>query len=98
LNLHKESNFKCAARCAFTFSPIQAHVNPSRPRSAGDNAGADASWHEARNELEALLPQQLDDTVLLADLAPVAAAQKDKAAALTFTERVTGLVPSRKTC
>ena len=60
---------------------------------AGDNTAAQASWRQARTELEALSPQQPDNISLFGDLALTAAGQGDKTDALAFAERCIALVP-----
>jgi TolB-like protein/Flp pilus assembly protein TadD len=62
----------------------------------GDNGAAQTSWRQARNELEALLPEQSDNWILFGDLALTAAAQGDKTAALAFAERGIALLPIEK--
>ena len=62
----------------------------------GDTAAANATWRQARSELEALLPEQPEDYFLIGDLALGAAFQGDKSAAIAFAERATALVPMEK--
>ncbi|MBA3962196.1 MAG: hypothetical protein H0X40_09875 [Chthoniobacterales bacterium] len=54
---------------------------------AGDKAAAQASWRQARGELEAFRAEQPDNWALLDDLALVSAGLDDKAAALALVER-----------
>ncbi len=61
--------------------------------AAGDTAAAQATWQEARRELEALLKEQPDNSSLLQDLALVTMGLGDKAAAMTLVEHAIAVRP-----
>ncbi|MFL6539058.1 MAG: hypothetical protein ACJ8JD_12860 [Chthoniobacterales bacterium] len=63
---------------------------------AGDKAGAQASWQQARIELEKSLTEQPDNYALLGDLALASMGLGDKAAAFKFVERAKGLINIEK--
>jgi tetratricopeptide (TPR) repeat protein len=63
---------------------------------AGNHAGAEESWREARNELEPFLKEQPENFSLTGDLALVNAGLGEKADALTLTERAIAMVPIEK--
>jgi len=63
---------------------------------AGDQAAAQASWRQARSELEAFLVEQPDNYSLLGDLALTNMGLGDKAAALSFAERAIAANPIEK--
>jgi TolB-like protein/Tfp pilus assembly protein PilF len=63
---------------------------------AGDHTAAQATWREARAELEAFLKEQPENWSLLDDLALIAAGLGDKAAAFTLIERAIALHPIEK--
>jgi TolB-like protein/class 3 adenylate cyclase/Tfp pilus assembly protein PilF len=54
---------------------------------AGDHAGAQATWRQARSELEPFLKEQPDNYSLLGDLALTMMGLGDKAKALALSER-----------
>jgi TolB-like protein/Tfp pilus assembly protein PilF len=60
---------------------------------AGDHIAAQATWREARAELEAFLKEQPENWSLLDDLALIAMGLGDKAAAFTLIERAIALHP-----
>src|SRR5438874_1946727 len=62
----------------------------------GDHAAAEASWRQARTELEPFLKDQPDNFQLLADLALTDISLGDKAAALTMAERAVAVIPIEK--
>ena len=63
---------------------------------AGENAAAQESWRQARNELNSFLKDQPDNVILLADLAFTNAGLGDKAAALALCERSIAAAPLAK--
>ena len=63
---------------------------------AGDHAAAQESWREARNELEAFLKEQPDNSAVIGDLALTIAALSDKTAALALSERAMTANPTEK--
>jgi TolB-like protein/Tfp pilus assembly protein PilF len=63
---------------------------------AGDHTAAQATWREARAELEAFLKEQSENWSLLDDLALIAMGLGDKAAAFTLIERAIALHPIEK--
>jgi serine/threonine protein kinase/tetratricopeptide (TPR) repeat protein len=63
---------------------------------AGDHAGAQESWLEARSELEAFLKQQPENWGLMGDLALTTAFLNDKASALSLSERAIAANPIEK--
>jgi serine/threonine protein kinase/Tfp pilus assembly protein PilF len=63
---------------------------------AGDNAGAQESWREARGELEAFLKQQPENWGLMGYLALTNTFLNDKAAALSLSERAMATNPVEK--
>jgi TolB-like protein/Tfp pilus assembly protein PilF len=63
---------------------------------AGDHIAAQATWREARAELEAFLKEQPENWSLLDDLALIAMGLGDKAAAFTLIERAIALHPIEK--
>jgi serine/threonine-protein kinase len=63
---------------------------------AGDQAGAQESWRQARSELEVFLAEQPDNYSLLGDLALTNMGLGDKAAALSFAERAIAANPIEK--
>src|SRR5438045_8448474 len=54
---------------------------------AGDNAAAQKSWRQARNELEPFLKEQPENNDLIGDLALINMGLGDKAAAFKLIER-----------
>jgi TolB-like protein/Flp pilus assembly protein TadD len=60
---------------------------------AGDHTAAQATWREARAELEAFLKEQPENWSLLNDLALITAGLGEKAAAFTLVERAIALHP-----
>src|SRR5207237_5493062 len=54
---------------------------------AGDHAGAQESWRQARSELEPFLKEQPENFQLIGDLAMTNVGLGDKAAALALAER-----------
>jgi tetratricopeptide (TPR) repeat protein len=62
----------------------------------GDHAAAEASWRQARLELEPFLKDQPDNFQLLADLALTDASLGDKVAALAVADRVTSVITPEK--
>src|SRR5215813_1306132 len=63
---------------------------------AGDHAGAQQSWRQARSELESFLKEQPENYVLIGDLALTNMALGDKAAALALSERGMAANPIEK--
>jgi len=63
---------------------------------AGDHAGAQATWRQARNELEPFLKEQPDNYSLLGDLALTMMGLGDKARALALSERAMAANPIEK--
>jgi serine/threonine protein kinase/Tfp pilus assembly protein PilF len=63
---------------------------------AGDNAGAQETWRQARSELEPFLKEQPDNFVLIGDLALTNMGLGDKAAALALAERAMAVNPIEK--
>jgi serine/threonine protein kinase/Tfp pilus assembly protein PilF len=63
---------------------------------AGDHAGAQESWLQARRELEPFVPEQAENHILLGYLALTAMSLGDKAAALDFAERAMAALPIEK--
>jgi serine/threonine protein kinase/tetratricopeptide (TPR) repeat protein len=63
---------------------------------AGDHAGAQGSWRQARRELESFLTEQPENYILIGDLALTDMALGDKAAALALAERAIAANPIEK--
>ena len=63
---------------------------------AGDHAGAQQSWRQARSELESFLKEQPENYLLIGDLALTNMALGDKAAALALSERAMAANPIEK--
>jgi TolB-like protein/Tfp pilus assembly protein PilF len=63
---------------------------------AGDRAGAQESWRQARRELEPFLKEQPDNFSLIGDLALTNMGLGDKAAALALSERAIAANPIEK--
>jgi TolB-like protein/Flp pilus assembly protein TadD len=63
---------------------------------AGDNAGAQESWRQARSELEPFLKEQPENYLLIGDLALTNMGLGDKAAALALAERAMAANPIEK--
>jgi tetratricopeptide (TPR) repeat protein len=63
---------------------------------AGDHAAAQASWSQARSELESFLKEQPDNYLLIGSLALTNMTLGDKAAALTLSERAMAALPMEK--
>jgi tetratricopeptide (TPR) repeat protein len=63
---------------------------------AGDQAAAQESWRQARNELEPFLREQPENYHLLGDLALTNMGLGDKAAALSLAERAMAVIPLEK--
>src|SRR5437667_73529 len=63
---------------------------------AGDHAGAQESWQQARSELESFLEEQPGNVFLIGDLAMTNTGLGNKAAALALSERATAAVPIDK--
>jgi TolB-like protein/Tfp pilus assembly protein PilF len=63
---------------------------------AGDRAGAQESWRQARRELEPFLKEQPDNYSLIGDLALTNMGLGDKAAALALSERAIAANPIEK--
>lgn len=63
---------------------------------AGDHAAAQASWSQARSELESFLKEQPDNYFLIGYLALTKIASSDKAAALVLSERAIAALPIEK--
>src|SRR6059058_1051929 len=62
----------------------------------GDHAAAEASWRQARTELEPFIKYQPENTQLLGDLAFTYANLGDKAAAMTVADRAMATVTPEK--
>jgi len=63
---------------------------------AGDHAAAQASWSQARSELEPFLKEQPENFSLIGDLALVSMGLGDKAAAFKFIEQAMAAIPIEK--
>jgi TolB-like protein/Tfp pilus assembly protein PilF len=63
---------------------------------AGDHAGAQESWRQARSELEPFLKEQPDNFSLIGDLALTNMGLEDKTAAFAFVEKGIAVVPIEK--
>jgi len=63
---------------------------------AGDHAGAEDSWKQARSELEPFLKEQPENWILIGDLALTNMGLGDKAAAFAFVEKGMMVVPIEK--
>jgi TolB-like protein/Tfp pilus assembly protein PilF len=63
---------------------------------AGDHAGAQESWRQARSELEPFLKEQPENYTLIGDLALINMGLGDKAAALALSERGIAANPIEK--
>ena len=63
---------------------------------AGDNVDAQATWQQARRELEAFLKEQPDNYLLIGDLALTTMGLGDKTAALALVERAMAANPIEK--
>jgi TolB-like protein len=63
---------------------------------AGDHAGAQESWRQARSELEPFLKEQPENFQLIGDLAMTNVGLGDKAAALALAERAIAVNPIEK--
>ena len=63
---------------------------------AGDHAAAQASWSQARSELESFLKEQPDNYLLIGYLALTNMGSGDKAAALAMSERAMAALPIEK--
>jgi tetratricopeptide (TPR) repeat protein len=63
---------------------------------AGDHAGAQESWRQARSELESFLKEQPENSQLIGDLALVSGGLGDKAAVLALAERAMSTNPLEK--
>jgi TolB-like protein/Tfp pilus assembly protein PilF len=63
---------------------------------AGDHAGAQESWRQARSELESFLKEQPKNYLLMGDLALTNMGLGDKAVALTLAERAMAAIPIEK--
>jgi tetratricopeptide (TPR) repeat protein len=63
---------------------------------AGDNVNAQATWQQARRELEAFLKEQPDNYELIGDLALTNMGLDDKVAALASAERAIAANPIEK--
>jgi TolB-like protein/class 3 adenylate cyclase/Tfp pilus assembly protein PilF len=63
---------------------------------AGDHAGAQESWRQARSEMEPFLKEQPDNYSLIGDLALTNMALGDKADALALSERAIAANPVEK--
>jgi tetratricopeptide (TPR) repeat protein len=63
---------------------------------AGDHAGAQQSWRQARSELESFLKEQPENYLLIGNLALTNMALGDKAAALALSERGMAANPIEK--
>ena len=63
---------------------------------AGDHAGAQESWRQARSELESFLKEQPENYNLIGDLALTNMGLGDKAAALALSERGIAALPIEK--
>jgi serine/threonine protein kinase/Flp pilus assembly protein TadD len=63
---------------------------------AGDQAGAQDSWRQARSELQAFLKEQPENYLLMADLALTHMGLGDKSAAFALTEQAMVALPIAK--
>src|SRR5262245_53600424 len=63
---------------------------------AGDHAGAQENWRQARSELESFFKEQPENYVLIGDLALINMGLGDKAAALALSERAIAANPIEK--
>src|SRR5947208_2437918 len=63
---------------------------------AGDHAAAQASWSQARSELEPFLKEQPENFSLIGDLALVSMGLGDKAAAFKLIEQAMAAIPIEK--
>ena len=63
---------------------------------AGDHAGAQETWRQARSELEPFVKEQPENFQLMGDLALTNASLGDKTAALALAERAMAAVPIEK--
>jgi len=63
---------------------------------AGNHAGAQESWQQARSELEPFLKEQPENLALIGDLALTNASLGEKSAALALAERAMATVPIEK--
>src|SRR5881398_578588 len=63
---------------------------------AGDHAGAQETWRQARSELESFLKEQPENLNLIGGLALTNAGLGDKAAALALSERGIAVLPIEK--
>jgi tetratricopeptide (TPR) repeat protein len=63
---------------------------------AGDHAGAQESWRQARSELEPFLKEQPENYTLIGDLALINMGLGDKAVALALSERAVAANPIEK--
>jgi tetratricopeptide (TPR) repeat protein len=63
---------------------------------AGDHAGANETWRQARSELEPFLKEQPENYFLIEDLALTNMGIGDKAAALALSEQAMAAVPIEK--
>src|SRR4029453_7886538 len=63
---------------------------------AGDHAGAQKTWRQARSELESFLKEQPDNYFLIGYLALTNMGSGDKAAALALSERAMAALPIEK--
>src|SRR5436309_7676924 len=63
---------------------------------AGDHAAAQASWRQARSELEPFLKEQPENYSLMGDLTLTNMGLGDKAAALALAERAMAVIPIEK--
>src|SRR5262249_52112622 len=63
---------------------------------AGDHAGAQESWRQARSELESFFKEQPENYVLIGDLALINMGLGDKAAALALSEQAIAANPIEK--
>jgi len=63
---------------------------------AGDHAGAQESWRQARSELESFLKEQPENFGLLSDLTLTNMALGEKAAAFAFVDKAMAAVPIEK--
>jgi TolB-like protein/Tfp pilus assembly protein PilF len=63
---------------------------------AGDHAGAQESWRQARSELEPFLKEQPENYTLIGDLALINIGLGDRAAALALSERAIAANPLEK--
>ncbi len=63
---------------------------------AGDHAGAQESWRQARTELERFLQEQPENFQLIGDLALTNVGLGDKASAFELTKRAMAVIPIEK--